>query len=415
MGTIKRVAAMGTAIGALLMSTAAFGATSNADSPLPPAVVAAKRTGAAVDPRLVASNNAFGLNLFKALVLDHPDNVAISPLSVSLALQIVYNGAAGATQRAMRHTLQLGELTADEINNANAALQASLINPEPQVQLTIANSLWMHLTDNSVVPSFTQTNKTYYGSTVGDLSGAPDNINAWVARATDGLITEILSEPPSHYASVAAVIANAIYFKGRWSNPFDANETGPARFTLRTGEQVPCQMMHRRGDYGYLQGANFQAIRLPYGQHRLSMVIVLPNRDVSLSSFVADMTADKLTSWIAQFKQSYGAVALPRFKSSYDTSLRNPLTSLGMGVAFSEGANFSGIAPHTDLSEVAHEAVVAVDEIGTVAAAATAAEVVVTSARREQFTMTMDHPFFYAIRDDHTEALLFVGALASPK
>lgn len=86
-----------------------------------------------------------------------------------------------------------------------------------------------------------------------------------------------------------------------------------------------------------------------------------------------------------------------------------------MGVAFSERADFSGIASKAYLSEVAHKAVVKVDEVGTVAAAATSVEIQVTSARTAQFTMTIDHPFFYAIRDDKTEQLLFVGALESPK
>ena len=315
----------------------------------------------------------------------------------------------------MMQALQLGGLTAQEINNANAALQASLINPDSQVHLTIANSLWMHLSHNPVLPSFTQTNTTYYSNTVGDLSGAPINVNAWVAHETNGLITEILPpQPAAHYASVAAIIANAIYFKGQWSRPFDTNSTASAPFTLSNGDQVPCEMMHQMGNYEYLKGSNFQAIRLPYGQGRLSMLIVLPNTGISLSGFIADITATTLESWIAQFKQSYGTVALPRFTSSYGTSLSTALTSLGMGVAFSKRADFSGIAPDTYLSEVAHKAVVKVDEIGSVAAAATSV-VQVTSARTAQFTMTIDHPFFYAIRDDKTEQLLFVGALQSPK
>jgi serine protease inhibitor len=313
MSKSNRVSAMGTAISALLAATAALGPSSNANGSLPRTVVEAKEAGTAVDRRIVASNNAFGLNLFKRLVLGNPDNVAISPLSVALALQIVYNGVAGTTQPTMMKTLQRGGLTAQEINNANAALQASLINPDPQVHLTIANSLWMHLSHNPVLPSFTQTNMTYYSSTVGDLSGAPTSVNAWVARETNDLITEILPpQPAGYYASVAAIIANAIYFKGQWSRPFDTNSTASAPFTLSNGDQVPCEMMHQRGNYEYLKGSNFQAIRLPYGQGRLSMLIVLPNTGVSLSGFIADITATTLESWIAQFKQSYGTVALPR-------------------------------------------------------------------------------------------------------
>jgi serine protease inhibitor len=284
MRTLNYVSATGTAISMLLLATVTLGATTNTNGSLPRAVVEAKKTGAAVDPKLVASNNAFGLSLFRKLALGNSDNVAISPLSVALALQIVYNGAAGATQQAMLQTLHLGSLTAPEINNANAALQASLINPDPQVQLTIANSLWMHLSRNPVLPSFTQTNKTYYSSMVGDLSGAPATVDAWVARETNGLIKEIMPpQPPGHYDSVAAVIVNAIYFKDRWKRPFEASRTLAASFTLRNGKRVPCEMMHQTGDYEYVRGANSQVIRLPYAEGRLSMLIALPNSGVSLN------------------------------------------------------------------------------------------------------------------------------------
>jgi len=126
---------------------------------------------------------------------------------------IVYNGAAGTTQQAIAQTLQLGSLSApSQLNNANAALQASLISADPKVQLTVANSLWMHLSDNSVLPSFTQTDETYNGATVGDLSGAPANVNAWVSNETNGLITQILpNEPPDYYSMIKAIIANTIY------------------------------------------------------------------------------------------------------------------------------------------------------------------------------------------------------------
>jgi serine protease inhibitor len=115
-------------------------------------------------------------------------NVAISPISVAMTLQIVYNGAGGSTQQAMAQTLELGTLSTQDLNSDNAALQGSLINPDPKVQLTIANSLWMQLSSNAVSPSFTQMDETYYGATVGDLSGAPDNVNAWVASETGGLL-----------------------------------------------------------------------------------------------------------------------------------------------------------------------------------------------------------------------------------
>jgi serine protease inhibitor len=382
----KRVFRLGTEIGALVVAAAALGGCgssvsvavnsggppngmSNAAGPVPAAVVQAQKEDTPVDPAIVAADNAFGLNLLNTLLPGSSGNVAISPISVALALQIVYNGAAGATQQAMAQTLQLGSLSAQELNSDNAALQASLINPDPKVQLTIANSLWMHLADNRVLPSFTQIDEIYYGATLGDLSGAPDNVNAWVGGETHGLITQILpQEPAGYYAQATAVIANAIYFKGQWTTPFDATLTTVAPFTLSDGTQVSAELMHQTGDYEYfegsLRGTNFQAVRLPYGKGRLSMLIVLPDSGTRLDSFVSGMTAEELGSWGAQFQTSQGSIALPRFSSSYGKSLPAALTALGMGVAFDRyAADFSELAqvpPPIYIYDVEHKTVVEV-------------------------------------------------------
>jgi serine protease inhibitor len=388
---------------------------SNANDAMPPAVMQAKNENTAVNPAIVTADNGFGLSLFQSLNPGATGNMAIAPISVAMALQILYNGAAGSTQQAMANTLQLGSLSAADLNNANAALQASLINPDPKVQLTIANSLWMHLSSTPVLPSFTATDETYYGATVGDLAGAPANANAWVSSETNGLISQIL--PNADYSSVTAVIANVIYFKGQWTTAFDPGQTAPAPFTLADGTQVSVQMMHQAGDYGYLKGANFQAVRLAYGQGRMSMFIVLPNAGTSLSGFAALVTPALLNGWVGQLQTGYGSVALPRFTATYGASLVQALSSLGMGVAFcSSGmADFSALAQQpTCVSDVEHKTVVEVDENGTVAAGSTAITIVPTAMQLPLFTITMDHPFLYAIRDDLTGELLFVGALMNP-
>jgi len=392
---------------------AAAGGPSGAD-PAPTAVVQDEASAAPVDPRLIAADNAFGLDLFAALNPGAAANVAISPTSVALVLQIIYNGAAGATQQAMAQALALGSLTTADLNAANAALQASLLGAEPDVELTLANSLWMHLAQNPVLPSFTAVNETYYGAMIGDLAGAPANVNAWVAGATQGLVTQIL--PPRDYALVDAVIANAVYFKGAWTAAFDPTQTATAPFVRADGTQVSAQLMHQTGSFPYWKGANFQALRLPYGQQaRLGMLIVLPDPGVTLADVVAGISAASLDAWSSQLAPAYGGIALPRFTSSYGAALPAALSALGMGIAFdAAAADFSGIAPQTYLADVEHKVVVEVDESGTVAAGATTGTVGVTVVEAPQFTMTVDRPFFYAIRDDATGALLFIGTLVDP-
>jgi serpin B len=368
----------------------------------------------AVDPSIVTADNTLGLDLFKILDQGSTANVAISPTSVALMLQILWNGAGGSTEQAMSQALQLQDLSVADVNSDNAALQAALVNPDPEIALTVANSLWMHLSSNSVLPSFTQANETSYGAEIGDLAGAPGNVNAWISNETDGFITNIL--PPGNYANDVAVVVNAIYFKGAWNQPFDPNQTAAAPFTQLDGTSVSCQMMHLTGTFDYFTGATFQALRMPYGTNsRMSMLILLPNTSTSLAELIASLTPRALNGWISQLQPMTGGVALPRFTATYGASLIGGLSALGMGIAFSPNdADFSGIAPGTYLSDVEHKTIVEVDESGTVAAGGTSGTISITAAPTPQFQMTMNHPFFYAIRDEDTGALLFIGTVVAP-
>lgn len=380
---------------------------------LPTAVAEASASGTRVDPAIVAADNAFGLGLLRALVQGSGDmNVAISPISVSLALQIAYNGAAGATQQAMAQTLQLGALSTQQLNDANAALQASLIDGDSAVTLNVANSLWMHLDDNPVLPSFTQMDETYYGATIGNLSGAPANVNSWIADETHGLITQVL--PPGNYSDVVAVLANVIYFKAQWTNSFDPSLTVRAPFETEEGSEISVEMMHQSGSYPYLQGPNFQAVRIPYGSGRFSMLILLPESGTSLASVVDGITPALLTQWVTQMQVQSGTIALPRFTATFHTNLNDALATLGMGVAFCPYGDLSGVAPLTCIGEVDHASFVQVDESGTVAAGATTVTIIPMLVAIPGFTMTMDRPFLYAVLDSQTGELLFVGALEDP-
>lgn len=391
-------------------------------SGLPAAVAKAKQENTAVNPAIVNADNAFGLSVLQALQQqDATANITISPLSLSIAFQVLYNGAARNTQDAMAKTLQLGSLTKQQINDANAALQASLTDADPQVELKTANSLWMHLNNNPVLTSFIQTNQNYYGSEIGDLAGAPDNVNAWVAKQTNGLIPSIIG--PDDYSRIVAVIANAVYFKGQWTTKFDPNDTHSESFTSGDGTSVTVKMMHQSGQLAYLRGADFQMVRLPYGQGRLSMLIVLPGSARSLGSFLTGVTADGMNTWVSQMRELDGDVALPKFSAQSKNDLGPVLKTLGMGVAFNCWGDLAASADFTNLvndtrgiciTSAQHNAWIQVDEMGTVAAAATGIKVGTTSVRVPQFTMTMDHPFLFAIRDDDTGELLFIGTMLNP-
>jgi serine protease inhibitor len=315
----------------------------------------------------------------------------------------------------MGKTLDLGTLSASDMNNANAALQASLLTADPLVNLIIANSLWVQSSDSSVLSSFTQTDETYYGAIVGDLSGAPDNVNAWVSNVTQGLITSIL--PAGDYSHDVAIIANALYFKGPWTTAFDVSQTASQAFTRSDGSQVSVPIMHQMGLYPYLQGANFQAVSLPYGSGRMSMLIILPAQGVSISDFVASLSLVDLDTWTGTLANQGGSIGLPRFSTTYDAQgMTGVLATLGMGGAICPSqANFSGLSSLLScVSDVRHETVVEVDESGTTAAAATVITVATLALPTSSFTMTMDRPFLYAIRDELSGEILFLGAMMDP-
>jgi len=386
---------------------------------LPPAVAAAQARGAPVDPLIVTADNAFGLSLIDALIpANGGANICISPLSAAMALQVLYDGAQGGTEQAMARALQLGDRSAAAVNADNAALEAALAEPDPRVALVVANSLWVDQSRYPVNPSFIETDQAYYGAQLGDLAGAPANVNAWADAETHGLIPQILPPdlPPSAFR--AAIIANTLYFKGQWATAFDSSQTVSGEFTLSDGSLVSADLMHQSATLPYLegtfQGSPFQAVRLPYGKGRLSMLIVLPQAGAPMGSFVAAITLDDLRQWNAALEPAAISIALPRFTASFSRDLAAALTALGMGVAFDPlAADFAALAPGSYVSHVWHSTVVEVGESGTTAAAGTGVTITTTVVGPAP-TMSMDHPFFYAIEDDTTGELLFVGILMDP-
>ncbi len=406
---------------AIPLSGCGGGRSSSGTGPLPPAVSEALQRGTSVDPSVVTANNHFGFNLLGQLATATPNqNVFISPTSISLALEMTYNGAAGQTLSAMAQTLQLANPDPDTVNQANSALQASMVSPDLKVTLDIANSLWIRQSDHTVKPAFIQANQTYYGSQVGDLSGGVPPINAWVNSATQGTIPTIL---PDSYdlRPVVAVLVNAIYFKGAWTTSFDPANTVNGSFTRPDGRSVSVPLMNQNGTYAYYSGTGIQVIKLPYGSGRLNMLIALPAPGSDWAAFRSGITEENLASWTGKMQQTQGHVALPKFTISYGSGLYAPLTALGMGIAFdprqadfSNLADFSGLVERAYLKDVIHKTYLAVDELGTTASAATGITVGVGSRPVSSFTMTVDHPFFCAIQDGKTDEILFMGLIIDP-
>ena len=373
-----------------------------------------------VDDRLVAANNNFGFKLFRELSGSNPgDNVFISPSSILTALAMTYNGAEEETRSAMEETLLLQDMTMDEINAAFADLLTILENPDPEVELAVANSLWAR-EGVDFNEDFLQRNRDYYKAEIAELDfsdeDAADQINAWVKEKTRDKIEEIVEAPIAQ--ETILFLINAIYFKGEWSEPFDMELTREIPFNLPDGSQKTHPVMFRKYDFRYLENDLFQAVSLPYGKNeRVSMYIFLPAEGVELEELYGDMNLTTWENWLNSFRVMEGEVGLPRFKFDFEISLNETLKTLGMGIAFDDNAaDFSGmhpIPPRLYISEVKHKTFVAVNEEGTEAAAATSVEIAVT-AMPESFTMIADRPFFFAIADDMTGTILFMGSVNEP-
>jgi serpin B len=383
---------------------------------LPPAVQSAVQKGAPVDSGLVAANNQMGISIFNQLRGTGPQqNLAISPTSVELALSMAYNGAAGSTATAMANAMQLSGTSVADLDNKNAALQASLVNPDKNVTFTIANSLWTH-GSSQINPAFIAANQNYFAANVGDLSGAPDNINTWVSNATNGLITNIA--PQTDYSLVVAVLVNALYFKGAWQNPFYSGQTQALPFNTAASGSKSVQMMSQISPLKYYAGSNFQMVEMPYGTGREMMVVVLPNSGVDLNTVESQLTPQNLSTWMQGAASTMVWVQMPKFKTSYTTDISAALKSMGMSVAFDPNqADFSNLSSSIKplyIQWIQHATTVEVDENGTVASAATSVGIGTTSEPAIQQTVKMDHPFLYVILDSKTGEMLFVGQMTDP-
>jgi len=378
---------------------------------------------APIDSNVSLGNTEFGFNLFNTIWnTEQNQNIFLSPFSVSTALAMTLNGAAGETEQAMIDTLQLQGITTDSINSSYYQLLQTLQTSDPKVTLTIANSLWGH----EGVPfkqDFQQRNSQYFNAEISTLDFADPNslttINQWVNTNTNGKIKKILDEIESN---AVLFLINAIYFKGTWQTEFDPSATSDRKFHLVTGSTKQVPMMSRKGDFAYYENSeeNFQAISLPYGEGKMGMYIFLPSSKSNLNTFIQTLTAENLENWISELQEQEVMVYFPKFKLEYGTKeLNDALTSLGMGVAFDEdSADFSRMAHLDDIGgnlyiqKVAHKTFIEVNEEGSEAAAATSVGIGVKSILRTVFNA--DRPFFFAIRDNQTQTVLFMGTVVDP-
>lgn len=366
---------------------------------------------------LVTANNQLGFELLKELNEDEPaDNLFISPFSVNSALGMTLNGANGSTTTAMQNAMQVRELTVSEVNEGFQNLNESLPVLDEHVIFNTANAIFYKNTF-SVLPAFLETNNSFYNAEISPLdfsdASSVDVINDWVSDKTEEKIPTIINEIGD---GAVMYLINAIYFLADWRLPFDPEKTVEQGFQTESGatEMIDMMQQPKHGSPTY-SNEKFDAVDLAYGDSIYSMTLFLPKTNYSVHDIISDFNTDNWNTWIEGLATQDLYLGLPKFTMEYKTSLKPALRDLGMDVAFGSGADFSNINSYAALqiSDVIHKTFIEVDEEGTEAAAVTAVIIENTSVT-PTLNLQFNKPFVFAIRDNETNSVLFLGKMMNP-
>jgi serine protease inhibitor len=401
---------------AIFVAAALFGA----------AATHATLPSASVD--VAAAGNAFGFRLLNAVQKTIPSsNVVLSPVSAALDLSMALNGAEGQTRQELLAALSLSGSELGAINTANAQLIKVIRTPAKSITLSVADSLWVDSHRATLRPEYVKQTQAWYDAEMTDLDfsnpSAAIRINNWASKETHGRISKVIDRlDPADLA----LLLNAVYFKGQWARKFDQAQTQQRDFTLADGSVKQVPRMAQSGRFDYFETTEMQAIRLSFGEGDLVMEVLLPAKSSSLGALEAELTLEHWTGWQAQFAPHSGDIELPRFELKSNYRLNESLQTLGVTRAFHPGsAQLTGMfssapgqpgAGRYFISSVLQSTYWKVDEEGSEAAAVTTTGIRATAVPRPEqpFRMIVDRPFFCAIEDRRSGALLFVGAIYDP-
>lgn len=398
-------------------------ADAQADSPV--YFIAADASASTPDgiEKVTTANNQFAIAMYRQInghTGQADDNVFFSPYSLSTAMAMLYAAAEGETKAQIQKTFYYPSM--DILNPNSAALYNQFNKPNPDYKLATVNDLWM---EQGLTPtkSYVDTVQRYYGGQVTnlDFESNPNPsrliINKKIAQHTNQLIPELLPKGSIKPITVA-VLTNAIYFKGDWKVPFEVQSTTEQPFYNHIGTSPNIKMMQLQEHFGYSEDKQVQVVQLPYKGGDLSMLVVLPkSKDKAvMQQLVQDLSADTIKQWSKDLVTQEVNVHLPKFKLEASYQMKNLLTDMGMPRAFEKGAGFNLFdnSPPIKIDDVYHKAVVIVDEKGTEAAAATGIVANATAASAPPPVFKADHPFIFMIKDNKTDAILFLGQVNKP-
>lgn len=371
---------------------------------------------------LLTEGGRFEFVLMRQMAAETPDrNLCISPLSAQTALYMVYNGAGGETRKSLAKVLGVKDTDPDKVNKSRCALIDDLSRSGEQVRLRSSNSVWV---DRSLPlkHSFTQACQDFYSAEVYEVSFGSlktrSMMDEWIKKNTRG---QIKGPFPPIRPDTGVVLVNTLDFSGLWTWPFDKKNTRSGSFTLSNGKTVSVPMMEHFVVCRNYKDDDFVAVALPYldrsedmGVGRYAMYIFLPEKRVGLDGFLDMLNEKNWHKWMAGFEKGAVELSLPRFTvhSEESDAMKSALVAMGLETLFRPGADFSQMCEYPiRIDQVIQMTRVSVDEKGTEAAASTEVRFPVSGT---DLKMAVDRPFFFAIRDDKTGTLLFMGLVYDP-
>ena len=374
---------------------------------------------------LVAGNNAFAFDLYRLLSAEG-SNLFYSPYSISEALAMTYSGARGQTEEDMAKALHFS-LPQDRLHPAFNDLDLQLKERGKGAsgkdgegfRLNIVNAIWGQ-EGYEFRDEFLDVLACNYGAGlrivdfIKQTEQSRITINKWVSDQTEGKIKDLIPQGVINPLT-RLVLTNAIYFNAAWQHKFDEGATSDGAFNLLDGKKVTVPMMRQSESFPYTEGNGYKAIELPYDGGQLSMVILVPDTG-QFKDFEDTLDTKSVATIVDNLGRKQVNLTMPKFEFDSSFGLKDALTTLGMGVAFTEDADLSGMTGNRELliQDVLHKAFVLVDESGTEAAAATAVIVGLTAAPAQPITLTIDRPFIFFIRDIQTGSIIFIGRVLNP-
>lgn len=363
----------------------------------------------------------FSFDLYREIAkTEKKENFCLSPLSASLCLGMVMNGADGNTYAEMQKVLGFEGFTNEQINEYVQMMQTELPKLDGRTIFTNANSLWIK-DGYTLLPEFIQTNKTYYDAEVCNEpfdNSTLEKINGWCNKKTNGLIPDIIDRIPDN---IISYLINAIYFKGVWTNEFKKSDTKDEPFYMANGQTIKVPTMKQTQSNNFFANEEVMAVELPYGNEAFSIFLFMSANpdEKNLDDIIKGLDQETWQSWNELLYPKTMTIYLPRFLIKTEKNLIETLNSLGIHDAFNSfSADFTKMSITNELyiGLLKQKTYIELNESGTEAAAVTIAGMIDSSAAPNIPTeIRFDHPFGYVLKEKSTGAILFAGKVGKPE